>query len=107
MPKPPTKPKMVKNGSHQFKISSSISTIDKYCTSLSPTLIIFECNGKRVEEKIESEEEEHFVVIKNLNSNTDYECSAFLRNFEGISEVSEAAIFKTLEERKRILMFLK
>lgn len=75
-----------------------MSQVDRHCISLSPTFVIFECNGKRVEEKIDGESQNHAVVVPKLKPNTDYKCTAFVRNFEGISAISEAAEFKTLED---------
>lgn len=89
---------MIKNGNHEFKISATLANEDKYCISLSPTFVIFECNGRRVEERIERDNGSHAVTVPNLMPNTDYACTAFVRNSEGISAVSEAASFKTLED---------
>lgn len=98
---------MIKNGNHEFKISTTLSHEDKYCISLSPTFVIFECNGKRVEEKIEGDKASHAAVIPNLTPNTDYKCTAFVRNSEGISAVSEAGLFKTLEDCEYHIYFSK
>lgn len=70
---------------------------------MSPTFIVFECNGKVGRQQIEGSELNYVVAktsIDELQPNTQYNCTAFLTNEKGSSPKSEMAMITTLQECK-------
>ena len=93
-------PEFLKIGNRELNLSSTVSSIDKYCVLMSPTTITFECNGRLLSHKIEESQSNYAVSIKGLRPNTQYKCTALVSNEKGSSPKSEVAVMTTLQECK-------
>lgn len=71
---------------------------------MTPTLIDFTCNGKVHEMLINNSQSHYTAVISHLHPNTKYECTVMLKNQNGTSEKSEAALFETQQDGEQVMM---
>lgn len=67
---------------------------------MTSTILEIECNGNLVQREINDSLVNNEIVISGLDPNTEYECTALLRNDKGSSPKSEIALLKTLEDCK-------
>jgi hypothetical protein len=67
---------------------------------MTPTVLEIECNGNLVHRDINDSLAGYDLSVSGLHPNTEYECTALLRNDKGSSPKSEIAVLRTLEDCK-------